>query len=56
MGASNVIDVLGEIARQQHVVLQCRMNMCTRQNGLGLLEGTEEFQVNWDPRNIGTSS
>ena len=25
-------------------------------NGLELLEGTEEFQVNWDPRNVGIPS
>ena len=27
VGASNVVDVLGEVARQQHVVLQCRIDV-----------------------------
>ena len=45
MGASNVIDVLGEVVRQQHVVLQWWINMCTTRMALNCSKVQKSFRL-----------
>ena len=55
VGASSVVDVLGEVVREQHVVLQCRIDVFSSKVAPEFLECTVRDQHGMDPRNAGIS-
>ena len=40
-----MIDVLGEVARKQHVVLQCRIDVFSSRMALNCFEGTISAEI-----------